>query len=292
MLLMDDLQNNMVPFTPTKLAPPPIPLMNFKHYTMTMVHPTTGKTISSYKQLMNDPVTANTWQTAFGKDFESMCQGDNKTEAKGTNAMFVMIPEEVDYTPAARLATYANIVVNYQPQKDNPYQIRITADGNLINYPGELVTCTADIMKSKLHWNSVLSTQQAKYMFLDLKYFYHSAPLNQYKCMRIPISLFPAWIVAQYDLLHKVVKGHIYLEMQRAVWGLPQAGILANNLLHKRLMPHRFYECKQMPGLWKHAAQHISFTLVVDNVGMKYINKYDVNHLIKCLKEKYKLTKD
>jgi hypothetical protein len=70
---MDDLQNKMVPFTPTKLAPPPTPLMNFEHYTMPMVHPTMGKTISSYKQLMNNPVTAITWQTASGKDVGSMC---------------------------------------------------------------------------------------------------------------------------------------------------------------------------------------------------------------------------
>jgi hypothetical protein len=29
-----------------------------------MVHPTTGETISSYKKLMNDPVTAEIWKTA------------------------------------------------------------------------------------------------------------------------------------------------------------------------------------------------------------------------------------
>jgi hypothetical protein len=34
-----------------------------------MVHPVTGKTISSYKKLMHDPATAEVWQTAFGKDF-------------------------------------------------------------------------------------------------------------------------------------------------------------------------------------------------------------------------------
>jgi hypothetical protein len=55
-------------------------------------------------------------------------------------------------------------------------------------------------------------------MCLDLKNFYLSAPLNRYEYMHIPIGMFPAWIVAQYDLLHKVVKGHIYLEMQWAVW--------------------------------------------------------------------------
>jgi hypothetical protein len=61
MLLMDNLQNNTEPFTPTKLALPPTPLMNFKHYAMPMVHPTTGETIPGYKQLTrNNPVSANT----------------------------------------------------------------------------------------------------------------------------------------------------------------------------------------------------------------------------------------
>jgi hypothetical protein len=72
---------------------------------------------------MNNTVTADTWQTVFGKNVVSMCQGDNKIGAKGTNAMFVMKPEEVGHTPTARLARYANIVVDYQPQKNNPYQI-------------------------------------------------------------------------------------------------------------------------------------------------------------------------
>ncbi len=78
-----------------------------------MVYPTMSKTISSYKQLMNDSLTANTWQMAFGKYFRSMCQGDNKTRVKGTNAMFVMKPKEVDHTPTDRLTTYAKIIVDY-----------------------------------------------------------------------------------------------------------------------------------------------------------------------------------
>ncbi len=90
---------------------------------------------------------------------------------------------------------------------------------------------TADITTSKLHWNIVLSTLQAKYMCLNLKNFLLSVPLDRYKYMHIPIGMFPALIVAQHDLLHKVVKGYIYLKMQRAVLVLPQAGILANTLL-------------------------------------------------------------
>ena len=36
----------------------------------------------------------------------------------------------------------------------------------------------------------------------------------------------------------------------------------------------------------------ISFTLVVDDFGMKYTNKADVNHLTECLKENYDLAQD
>ncbi len=74
--------------------------------------------------------------------------------------------------------------------------------------------------------------------------------------------------------------------MQRAIWGLPQAGILANKLLRKQLAPHGYYECKQTAGLWKHATRPILFTLVVNNFGVKYNNKDDVNHLIQCLKKR------
>ena len=102
---------------------------------------------------------------------------------------------------------------------------------------------------SKLHWNSVLSTQRAKYMCLDIKNFYSSAPLDHYEYMKIPIGLFPPWIVEQYNLLHHVHNGYIYVEILRVVWGLPLAGILANKLLQKSLAPHGYYKCKQIPGL-------------------------------------------
>jgi hypothetical protein len=148
LLLLDDLENDTMLFIPTKLLPPPAHPTNFEHYVMPMVHPVTGETIPSYKKLMKDPVTAETWQTAFGKDFGGMCQGDNKTGMVGTDAMFVMTPQDVANMPADRLATYANIIVDFRPQKEDPYRIRICVGGNLINHPGELMTRTADITTS------------------------------------------------------------------------------------------------------------------------------------------------
>jgi hypothetical protein len=44
---------------------------------------------------MNDPATAKEWQTAFGKEFGGMAQGDKKMGQKGTIAMFVMPHDEL-----------------------------------------------------------------------------------------------------------------------------------------------------------------------------------------------------
>ncbi len=151
--------------------------MKFEHCANPMVHPVTGKTISSYKKLMKDPATAEVWQTAFGKDFGGMCQGDNKTGQIGTNAMVVMTHDEIAHALwAKQVFTYGNPVVDHRPQKEDPNRIRITAGGNLIKYDKELSVRTADINTAKLHWNSVISTDGARYMCLDIGNFYLGCP--------------------------------------------------------------------------------------------------------------------
>jgi hypothetical protein len=65
----------------------------------------------------------------------------------------------------------------------------------------------------------------------------------------------------------------IHIEMRKAVWGLPQVGILANKKLHQELEPHGYHEHKNKPGLWYHKTRPISLTLVVDDLGVKYVGK-------------------
>jgi hypothetical protein len=89
-----------------------------------------------------------------------------------------MTHAEILLIPAHRTITYAQVIVDFHPQKRDPHPIRITTGGNLINYPGELTTRTANLTTSTLMWNSVLSTKGAKYMCLDIKNFYLMAPLD------------------------------------------------------------------------------------------------------------------
>jgi hypothetical protein len=110
--------------------------------------------------------------------------------------------------------------------------------------------------------------------------------------MKMPLSLFPKWIVGQYDLNTHAKDGWVHLEMRRAVWGLPQAGILANKRLRQKLAPFGYSECVDTPGLWIHQTRPISFTLIVDNFGVKYVSQVDVDHLIASVRSTYTLTED
>jgi hypothetical protein len=76
------------------------------------------------------------------------------------------------------------------------------------------------------------------------------------------------------------------------MYGLPQAGIIAQELLEERLLKAGYRQSKVTPGYWKHDWRPISFTLVMGDFGDKYINKTDVNHLIQILKQDYKIEED
>jgi hypothetical protein len=137
----------------------------------------------------------------------------------------------------------------------------------LIQYDGDTSVCMADLDTAKLHWNSMISTPDAKYMCLDIKKIYLTVALEYYEYMKIPLALFPVWTKDQYNLNALAKDGWVYIEMRWLVWGLPQAGILANKRLRWKLAPFGYHKCTNTPGLWRHESRPITFTLVVDDFG-------------------------
>ena len=61
--------------------------------------------------------------------------------------------------PAGRTVTYGRIVAKIRSQKAETYRTRLTVGGNLMNFPGNVTTPTADLITAKLVFNSVLSTK-------------------------------------------------------------------------------------------------------------------------------------
>jgi hypothetical protein len=129
-------------------------------------------------------------------------------------------------------------------------------------------------------------------MCLDVKNFDLVTPIDSFEYMRIPIKLIPQEIVSEYNLLSLLSDGHVYVEVQKGMYGLPQAGILANQLLSRCLSIHGYHQTKFTPGLWRHATHPNQFTLVVDDFGVQYVVKEHARHLINTLETDYTVPKD
>jgi hypothetical protein len=114
--------------------------------------------------------------------------------------------------------------------------------------------------------------------------------MDQYEYFRIKLELFPQDIINEYGLHDKVdADGDVSCEVQHGMYGLPQAGIIAQNLLTKRLHMAGYRQSKITPGYWHHDWCPISFTLIVGDFGVKYINKGNVDRLASILKQDYKI---
>ena len=79
----------------------------------------------------------------------------------------------------------------------------------MIAYPDELTTRTADLTVSKILWNSVLSTDNARCATLDIANFYLGTPLDRYEYVKMPLEMFPQHIKEQYDLDNMAYKGYV-----------------------------------------------------------------------------------
>ena len=78
----------------------------------------------------------------------------------------------------------------------------MTVGGNLIEYGGDVYTLTADITTSKLLWNIIVSTKDARCMCMDIKNFYLGTPLpvGQEEYIHVPIELIPNTIINEYNI--------------------------------------------------------------------------------------------
>ena len=99
-------------------------------------------------------------------------------------------------------------------------------------------------------FNSVISTKGARFMTMDISNFYPMTPLHHPKFIRMKLSNIPDEVIKEYKLREKATKnGSIYIKAKLSMHGLPQSGLLANELLEKRLNKHGYLQSKLVPGL-------------------------------------------
>jgi hypothetical protein len=185
---------------------------------------------------------------------------------------------------------YGLITTLIRPEKlDEPNRTRLVAGGDRVHYPGDAGTPTANLLTIKLLLNSIISTPNAKFMTMDIKNFYLNTPMTWYEYMRLRLADMPKDVIAHYKLNNIATpEGYIYWEIQKGMYSLPQAGIIAQQLLEERLQKDGYRQSKTTPGLWKHDTRLISFSLVVDDFGVKYVGEENTQHLLDTVQKYYK----
>ena len=93
------------------------------------------------------------------------------------------------------------------------------------------MTRTGFLEHIKLQINSILSTPDAKYACYDISNFYLGMPLDHPEYVCIQLSTILQEFIDKYDLTKYAHNGWIFFEIIKGVYGLKQAGKLANDLL-------------------------------------------------------------
>ncbi len=71
--------------------------------------------------------------------------------------------------------------------------------------------------------------------------------------MQLQIADMPNDVIKHYNLTDLATPDrYVYCEIQKEMYSLPQDGIIAQQLLEKRLRQHGQHQSKTTPGLWKH----------------------------------------
>jgi hypothetical protein len=198
------------------------------------------------RQLLRNPKYSDLWGESYTKELGRLAQGIPGT--KGTDTIVFIKYDKIPLDRRQNI-TYGKTVVTYWPEKDDPNQMRLTVGSNQIVCPFDVSTPMVEMMTVKMHLNSVISTKGAHYCTIDLKDFYLNTPMERPEYMQLKLSDLPHDFVDMYNLT-KIAQDNdnVYIKIQKGMCSLPQAGILAQQLLEQRLNEHGYQQSQITPG--------------------------------------------
>jgi hypothetical protein len=198
-----------------------------------------------------------------------------------------------DALPAGRKASYHNPQPKLKVRAGGhiEYRIRSTYGGDKGDFHGPTRAETADMSTLKILLNATVS-EGARFMTIDIRDFYLGTPLDRYEYMWVPVKHLPMATRDQYKLHDLIKDGKVLAEVHKGIYGLKQAGRLAQLRLLAHLAAHGYHQAEHTPCLFVHDTLNIKFVLTVDDFGVKYHSEADVGHLIRCLEELYTIRVD
>jgi hypothetical protein len=264
-----------------------------------MCDPVTGRGAETSNTLLRGP-NQPVWTHLSSNEWGRCAQGVSKNcppdkHVIGDDTVCFIPPHRV---PIGHKVTHANFVCTMGPGEAEPDRIRMTVGGDRSDAFQDARTPAACIVDISLHIASTVSDAKhgARCCTGDLEnLFLVVSDMQIFQPMQAHRRCVPQEIIDACGLTDKHFdsKGHVHLEICKGMHGLKEASILAHDQLKAHLAPcgHapvRFFT----PGLWNGNAHRTTFTLAVDDFGIRYFSKTDADHPFSALHEKHALTKD
>ena len=246
----------------------------------TITCPTTGKQLE-YRHLIQDLATKAVWNPAMSTEVDRLVS---------TQTTIFM---EMRDTPKGEKAVYTRLVVDLRPNKAVHERLRMCMGGDKIENVMDKTMRTADLTTCKLYMNGVVSMPGARFAGGYVKYFYLNTPLREKRYVKVRAKYIPEGNIKKHNLKQYIEdNGWIHFEIGKGMYGIPEAGRLANDLLRVRLKKYGYIEATHTPNYWKHMWKPISWTLIVDDFGFNYTNKRHVDELLKIMSQWYVMKMD
>ncbi len=130
----------------------------------------------NYRQLIREPKHKEIWCTSAAYKFGCLAQGV-LGRVKGTNTIFFVCKDQV---PKDRIkdVTYGSFSCEIKQNKKEKHRTWLIAGGDRIHHPDNVGTPTANMTLIKVLLNSIISTENAQYVILDMKDSYLNTPMK------------------------------------------------------------------------------------------------------------------
>ena len=234
---------------------------------------------------------SRTWTRSLSNEWGRLASG-NIYGVKGTKTIRFIRKGQV---PKDRDVTYATFVCSIKPLKQETHRVRITVGGDRLSCPDDTGSPAANLLETKLLVNSTISDAKygARFICTDIVNYFLASPMARTEYMKVKIKFLPQDIIEKYNLRELVTAdGFVYIAIDKGMYGLRNAAILAYDNLKKNLEPHGYTPIAGTVGLWKHETRRTKFCVCVDDFGVKTYNNHDTTHLLNALQASYKITID
>lgn len=236
-----------------------------------------GKVLK-FKDIIKGP-EKDKWLKALADEYDRLIERTNT---------FTFIKPNMK--PIHRRGSYGTFAPAIKIKNGIPlYRTRLVYGGNLSDYPFNKSAYVVETPTVKICLNAAV-TEDAELASIDIENFYLHTPLDIKEYMKLRKDQIPQSVRDKYNLNDPswwTDDECIWVELHQAIFGLPQAGILSQNILYTHLQKHGYHIINTASGLISNKSKTLFLCLLVDDFLIKYKKHEDIEELIKILQLRY-----